>query len=89
VLDEFVTLKGYEGLWVKKTGFAARFDGDGAPTVEEVMKAAGLDVGEIILAPAAAGKRYACPMHPEKVAAAAGSKCPACGMAMVEIVLKK
>ncbi|MBI4564384.1 MAG: hypothetical protein HY716_06795 [Planctomycetes bacterium] len=81
-------LKGYEGVWVKKTGFAVRFSDEAAPSVEEVAKAAGIEVVEVILAPSSQGKRYACPMHPEKVSVSPEVKCPACRMKMVEVVTK-
>ena len=83
------SLKGYRGLWVKKTGFAASFGGEEAPSVDEISKASRLPVLEVILAPSADGKRYACPAHPEKVSASEKAKCPLCGKAMAEVEMKE
>lgn len=82
-------LKGYQGVWVKRSGFAVRFAQASAPSLDEVLKATPGKVVEVILAPSAEGQRHACPMHPEKVSTWSRGKCPTCGMALVEVLVQE
>jgi hypothetical protein len=81
-------LGGFKAVRIYEGGFAPSFAGKNLPSIEAVKDAvkngARVFVTDLVLGASHEGRRYACPMHPEKVSALP-VKCPVCGMKMEKL----
>lgn len=81
--EDLGELPGFVSVATDESGFSPVFQGDELPSLDDVKKAAGLDVTDVVLAPSKDGFRFYCPMHPEIVSAEA-MKCPICELPLVK-----